>query len=191
MDGPLDLVSLSVPLFGFYLGIFWQNLMKQGRSIYFSIKLTPTEEASAKRWTIFITVIPIVLEMKIITRFKQLQFLLYDRKICTFQLMLCCRSQLPALYPLFFNNLQDNIPSVRQGAAVALCNVVKAYGKDRIFYIFIATVLYHSFSLSVYLSVCLSLSLSLSLDFVIVIVSGSMLSLTSVIVLLLLCFAVV
>ncbi|KAL4237616.1 hypothetical protein ACF0H5_002330 [Mactra antiquata] len=40
------------------------------------------------------------------------------------------RSSLPALYPLFFNNLQDNIPSVRQGAALALCNVVKAYGEE-------------------------------------------------------------
>ncbi|CAL1530399.1 unnamed protein product [Lymnaea stagnalis] len=38
------------------------------------------------------------------------------------------RSSLPALYPLFFNNLQDNIPSVRQGAAVAITNIVKAYG---------------------------------------------------------------
>ncbi|RUS87848.1 hypothetical protein EGW08_004381 [Elysia chlorotica] len=37
------------------------------------------------------------------------------------------RSSLPALYPLFFNNLQDNIPSVRQGAAVAISNIVKAY----------------------------------------------------------------
>ncbi|GFO50484.1 Arm repeat-containing protein, partial [Plakobranchus ocellatus] len=36
-------------------------------------------------------------------------------------------SSLPALYPLFFNNLQDNIPSVRQGAAVAISNIVKAY----------------------------------------------------------------
>lgn len=26
--------------------------------------------------------------------------------------------------------LQDNIPSVRQGAAVAIANVVRAYGKD-------------------------------------------------------------
>ena len=39
------------------------------------------------------------------------------------------RSTLPALYPLFFNNLQDNIPSVRQGAALALSNVVRAYGR--------------------------------------------------------------
>ncbi|XP_045581052.1 uncharacterized protein [Procambarus clarkii] len=34
------------------------------------------------------------------------------------------------LYPLFFNNLQDNITSVRQGAAIAIANVVRAYGKD-------------------------------------------------------------
>jgi hypothetical protein len=32
------------------------------------------------------------------------------------------------LYPLFFGNLSDSIASVRQGAAVALTNVVKAYG---------------------------------------------------------------
>ncbi|XP_076463710.1 uncharacterized protein LOC143295909 [Babylonia areolata] len=40
------------------------------------------------------------------------------------------RDTMPSLYPLFFNNLQDNIPSVRQGAAVALLNVVKAYGES-------------------------------------------------------------
>lgn len=33
------------------------------------------------------------------------------------------------LWPLFFENLQDNIPSVRQGAAVAIGNVCRAYGK--------------------------------------------------------------
>ena len=33
------------------------------------------------------------------------------------------------LYPLFFENLSDSIPSVRQGAAVSLSNVVKAYGR--------------------------------------------------------------
>ena len=32
------------------------------------------------------------------------------------------------LFPLFYANLQDNIPSVRQGAAEAIANVVKAYG---------------------------------------------------------------
>ena len=32
------------------------------------------------------------------------------------------------LYPLFFGNLADGIPSVRQGAAMSLGNVVKAYG---------------------------------------------------------------
>jgi len=36
---------------------------------------------------------------------------------------------LPDLYPLFFTNLQDNIASVRQGAALALASVVQAYGK--------------------------------------------------------------
>ncbi|ROT82029.1 uncharacterized protein [Penaeus vannamei] len=39
------------------------------------------------------------------------------------------QGSLEVLYPLFFNNLQDNIPSVRQGAAAALSNVVRAYGK--------------------------------------------------------------
>lgn len=38
------------------------------------------------------------------------------------------RSSMPALYPLFYNNLQDNIPSVRQGAALALANVAQVYG---------------------------------------------------------------
>ncbi|KAK3093794.1 hypothetical protein FSP39_020339 [Pinctada imbricata] len=40
------------------------------------------------------------------------------------------RASMPALYPLFFNNLQDNIASVRQGAALALSNVVNVYGQD-------------------------------------------------------------
>ncbi|GBM98395.1 hypothetical protein AVEN_53774-1 [Araneus ventricosus] len=37
---------------------------------------------------------------------------------------------LEKLYPLFFTNLKDGIPSVRQGAAGALANVVKAYGVE-------------------------------------------------------------
>ncbi|XP_078673655.1 uncharacterized protein LOC144912352 [Branchiostoma floridae x Branchiostoma belcheri] len=41
-----------------------------------------------------------------------------------------CRPQMDSLYPLFFANLQDNIPSVRQGAAVALANVARAYGAE-------------------------------------------------------------
>ena len=44
-------------------------------------------------------------------------------------LIFCDREQLPALYPLFFKNLEDSIASVRQGAAIALVNVVKAYGE--------------------------------------------------------------
>ncbi|KAK3597150.1 hypothetical protein CHS0354_038078 [Potamilus streckersoni] len=40
------------------------------------------------------------------------------------------RTSIPALYPLFFKNLQDSIPSVRQGAALALSNVVKAYSDE-------------------------------------------------------------
>lgn len=33
-----------------------------------------------------------------------------------------------SLYPLFFTNLEHHIPSVRQGAAASLGNVVRAYG---------------------------------------------------------------
>lgn len=33
------------------------------------------------------------------------------------------------LFPLFLGNLEDSIPSVRQGAAVAIGSVVKTYGK--------------------------------------------------------------
>ncbi|XP_071507896.1 uncharacterized protein [Diadema antillarum] len=40
------------------------------------------------------------------------------------------RQSMPDLYPLFFENLRDNIPSVRQGAAAALANVVRAYGDE-------------------------------------------------------------
>lgn len=40
-----------------------------------------------------------------------------------------CHFTMEILYELFFENLQDNIPSVRQGAAIALVNVVKAYGE--------------------------------------------------------------
>ena len=39
------------------------------------------------------------------------------------------RSAVDELYPLFFTNLSDSIPSVREGAAMALANVVKAYGE--------------------------------------------------------------
>lgn len=35
-----------------------------------------------------------------------------------------------SLYPMFYRNLSDPIPSVRQGAASALSNVVKAYGEE-------------------------------------------------------------
>lgn len=31
---------------------------------------------------------------------------------------------------MFYRNLSDPIPSVRQGAASALCSVVKAYGEE-------------------------------------------------------------
>ncbi|GIX77823.1 uncharacterized protein CEXT_208401 [Caerostris extrusa] len=40
------------------------------------------------------------------------------------------KAVLDKLYPLFFTNLKDGIPSVRQGAAGALANVVKAYGLE-------------------------------------------------------------
>ena len=38
------------------------------------------------------------------------------------------RKSLDELFPLFFSNLEDSIPSVRQGGAVAIANVVRAYG---------------------------------------------------------------
>lgn len=40
------------------------------------------------------------------------------------------RAALPSLYPMFFHNLEDPIPSVRQGAASSLANVVRAYGQE-------------------------------------------------------------
>ena len=40
-----------------------------------------------------------------------------------------CRPSLQELFTLFFANLKDSIPSVRQGGAAAIANVVKAYGK--------------------------------------------------------------
>lgn len=48
--------------------------------------------------------------------------------------MLCfpdeSRAALPSLYPMFFRNLEDPIPSVRQGAASSLASVVRAYGQE-------------------------------------------------------------
>jgi len=41
-----------------------------------------------------------------------------------------CSPSMDELYPLFFENLSDSIPSVRQGAAMSLGNVVKAYGES-------------------------------------------------------------
>ncbi|XP_041353501.1 uncharacterized protein LOC121371570 [Gigantopelta aegis] len=46
------------------------------------------------------------------------------------------RGSMPSLYPLFHSNLQDNIPSVRQGAAIALSRVVSAYGEESYEHIF-------------------------------------------------------
>ncbi|XP_064405972.1 uncharacterized protein LOC135351009 [Halichondria panicea] len=41
-----------------------------------------------------------------------------------------CRSWLDELFLLFLTNLEDSIPSVRQGAAAALTSVTKAYGSE-------------------------------------------------------------
>jgi len=46
------------------------------------------------------------------------------------------KSLLSTFYPLFFDNLHDPIPSVRQGGAVALTNVAKAYGEEALEYVF-------------------------------------------------------
>eukprot|EP00088_Acartia_fossae_P034486 TRINITY_DN3539_c0_g1_i5.p1 TRINITY_DN3539_c0_g1~~TRINITY_DN3539_c0_g1_i5.p1 ORF type:complete len:776 (-),score=143.13 TRINITY_DN3539_c0_g1_i5:435-2762(-) len=40
------------------------------------------------------------------------------------------KSSLPVLLPLFYQNLEDPISSVRQGAAIAIANVVRAYGNE-------------------------------------------------------------
>lgn len=36
---------------------------------------------------------------------------------------------IPLMMPMFIENLQDNIPSVRSGAALALLSIVKTFGK--------------------------------------------------------------
>ena len=41
-----------------------------------------------------------------------------------------CRMYIDDLMSLFYINLEDNIPSVRQGAGVAIATVVKAYSQD-------------------------------------------------------------
>lgn len=41
-----------------------------------------------------------------------------------------CRPWLPDLAPLWLGHLDDNIPSVREDAAVALGDVVRAYGEE-------------------------------------------------------------
>ena len=43
-----------------------------------------------------------------------------------------CMPSLQELFTLFSANLEDSIPSVRQRAAAAIANVVKAYGKPSI-----------------------------------------------------------
>ncbi|XP_068210771.1 uncharacterized protein [Palaemon carinicauda] len=40
------------------------------------------------------------------------------------------KDSMEMLYPLFFTNLEDSIPSVRQGAAIAIANIVRAYGNE-------------------------------------------------------------
>ena len=47
--------------------------------------------------------------------------------LCVYAFMFF-RAKMDTLYELFFMNLEDCISSVRQGAAQALSNVVKAYG---------------------------------------------------------------
>lgn len=42
------------------------------------------------------------------------------------------KSYMPLLTPMFYENLQDNIPSVRSGAAHALASVAKTYGMERV-----------------------------------------------------------
>ena len=39
------------------------------------------------------------------------------------------RTFMDELFPLFLKNLEDSIPSVRQGGAVAIASIFKAYGK--------------------------------------------------------------
>ena len=39
-----------------------------------------------------------------------------------------CKPYVDELFLLFIGNLEDSIPSVRQGAAVAISNLVKTYG---------------------------------------------------------------
>lgn len=68
-----------------------------------------------------------------------IEYIVYTRNITLLYMVICVwkanpvcgwsRLTMPSLYPLFYENLRDNIPSVRQGAAVALVNVVRAYGK--------------------------------------------------------------
>ncbi|KAK6621052.1 hypothetical protein RUM43_011356 [Polyplax serrata] len=42
------------------------------------------------------------------------------------------KSAMKSLYPMFYRNLSDSIPSVRQGAASALANVARAYGETAV-----------------------------------------------------------
>ena len=58
-----------------------------------------------------------------------------------------CHVYLSQLYPLFLANLEDSIPSVRQGGAIAIGNLVKTYGKgegerERKKYMYIVTIVF-------------------------------------------------
>ena len=58
-----------------------------------------------------------------------------------------CHVYLSQLYPLFLANLEDSIPSVRQGGAIAIGNLVKTYGKgegerERGKYMYIVTIVF-------------------------------------------------
>ena len=40
-----------------------------------------------------------------------------------------CRADVEDIYPLWFSLLDDNVFSVREDAAAALCDVIQAYGQ--------------------------------------------------------------
>ena len=76
-------------------------------------------------------------------------FTRYDVKIVILYFIFF-RSMMDSLYPLFYENLQDCIPSVRQGAAQALANVVRAYGKYQMHPLTLSVVMtnFHNFPFS-------------------------------------------
>ena len=50
----------------------------------------------------------------------------------TMFLVFVSRDSVDVLFPLFLSNLEDSIPSVRQGAAVAIAQLLAAYGEPRV-----------------------------------------------------------